>query len=56
MALKVIPVNDITKLDRQIKALRYQLKHDTDDKSRQIHKMALEELEAHREKLLRGIE
>lgn len=54
VALKVIPVDDITKLDKQIKALKAILPRDN-EKDREIHSRAIEALEKHREKLLRGI-
>lgn len=53
MGLNVIPTNDITKLDRQIKALRAIIRVDS-PKDRVIHEKALRELEVHRDKLLRG--
>ncbi|MGF7185539.1 hypothetical protein GGQ84_001630 [Desulfitispora alkaliphila] len=48
--LKVIVPEDKTKLDRQIAALEYQLQHDTREKDRQIHRAALKELKAARER------
>lgn len=53
MGLNVIPTNDITKLDRQIKALRAIIRVDS-PKDRVIHEKALRELEVHRDKLLKG--
>lgn len=44
MAVKVIVNNDRAKIQKQIQALEWQIKHDTDDKSRQIHKEALKQL------------
>jgi hypothetical protein len=48
--LKVIVPEDRAKLDRQIAALEYQLQHDTSEKARQIHRAALNELKAARER------
>jgi hypothetical protein len=53
MLLNVIPTNDITKLDRQIKALKSIIPKDN-LKDKAIHEKALRELQAHRDKLLRG--
>ena len=40
----VIPTDKLT-LAKQIKALKYALKQDTNDKDKQIHQSALEQLE-----------
>lgn len=50
---KVQLTNDITKLDRQIKALKAILYKDS-KKDKAIHKQALRELQEHRDKLLKG--
>lgn len=46
--LKVEIPRDIVKLKQQIAALEYQIKHDTNEKDREIHKQALEELKKRR--------
>lgn len=46
--LKVEIPGDIVKLKQQIAALEYQIKHDTNEKDREIHKQALEELKKRR--------
>ena len=43
--LNVVIPNNKTTLERQIKALKYVLKQDTNDKDKQIHSEALEQLE-----------
>lgn len=43
--LEIVIPNDIATLERQIKALRYALKHDINDKDKQIHSKALQRLE-----------
>ncbi|WP_446897470.1 hypothetical protein ACSVC9_10630 [Clostridium sp. LBM24168] len=42
--LKVIPPEDSTKLDEQIKALEWQIQHDTNEKDRHIHMEAVYKL------------
>jgi hypothetical protein len=42
--LKVIIPKDKIKIRKQIKALEYQFKNDTNDKDRKIHEEALEQL------------
>lgn len=37
---------DLKQLKKQISALKYQLQHDTNEKDREIHKQALEDLRA----------
>jgi len=54
--LKVMVPADKEKLDKQIAALEYQLKYDTKDKDREIHRAALERLKAARAKsLMEGV-
>ena len=52
MSIKVIPTDDLAKLERQIKALESVIPKDT-LKDKSIHEKALEDLKAHREKLLK---
>jgi len=50
--LKIELPNDIRKVEKQIKALRYQISRDISPKDKNIHEAALKELLEHREKLL----
>lgn len=45
MSIKISVPNDKTKIQQQIKALKYQITHDTNEKDKEIHKQALKELE-----------
>lgn len=51
MPIKIITTDDITKLDRQIKALKAII-HRDNPKDKDIHQRAILELENHRDKLL----
>ncbi|AGK95177.1 hypothetical protein [Clostridium pasteurianum] len=53
MPIKVIPTDDLVKLNKQIKALESIIPKDT-PKDKGIHQEALEVLLKHREKLLKG--
>ena len=48
--LEIIVPEDTTKLDRQIKALEWQIKHDTSEKDRRIHRAAYDKLVKERKK------
>jgi len=50
--LRIELPNDIRKVEKQIKALRYQISRDISPKDKNIHEAALNELMEHREKLL----
>lgn len=50
--LRVELPKDIQKVEKQIKALRYQISRDVSSKDKQIHEAALKELMEHREKIL----
>ena len=50
--LRVELPKDIQKVEKQIKALKYQIPRDTCLKDKNIHEAALKELMEHREKLL----
>lgn len=43
--LKVVIPQDIHKLIKQIAALKWQIKQDTNDKDREIHKKALDQMQ-----------
>ena len=43
--LNVVIPNNKSKLQKQIKALKYALKNDINDKDKQIHSQAVEQLE-----------
>jgi hypothetical protein len=53
MSLKVIPTDDIAKLERQIKALESIIPKETNPKDKSIHVQTLKDLKAHREKILK---
>ncbi len=54
--LRVELPKDIQKIEKQIKALRYQISRDISPKDKKIHEAVLKKLTEHREKLLcRGI-
>ncbi len=54
--LRVELPNDIQKVEKQIKALKYQISRDISSKDKNIHEAVLKKLTEHREKLLyRGI-
>lgn len=50
--LRVELPKDIQKVEKQIKALRYQISRDISSKDKNIHEAALKELLEYREKLL----
>lgn len=50
--LRVGLPKEIQKVEKQIKALRYQISRDISSKDKNIHEAALKELMDHREKLL----
>lgn len=50
--LRVELSKDMQKVEKQIKALRYQISRDISSKDKNIHEAALRELIEHREKLL----
>lgn len=50
--LRVELPKDIQKIEKQIKALRYQISRDISSKDKNIHEAALKKLTEHREKLL----
>ncbi|WP_198028544.1 hypothetical protein [Clostridium sulfidigenes] len=50
--LRIELPNDIQKLEKQIKALKYQISRDISSKDKNIHEAALKKLLEHREKLL----
>lgn len=50
--LRVELPKDIQKIEKQIKALRYQISRDISPKDKKIHEAVLKKLTEHREKLL----
>ncbi|WP_198028605.1 hypothetical protein [Clostridium sulfidigenes] len=50
--LRIELPKDMQKVEKQIKALKYQISRDISPKDKNIHEAALEELIEHREKLL----
>ncbi len=48
--LEIIVPEDTAKLDRQIEALEWQIKHDTSEKDRCIHRVAYDKLVKERKK------
>lgn len=50
--LRVELPKDIQKVEKQIKALKYQISRDISSKDKNIHEAALKELMEHRKKLL----
>ncbi len=51
--LKIELPKDIQKVEKQIKALKYQIPRDTSLKDKHIHEIALEKLIEHRKKLIK---